>query len=115
MKLYNADKFVTEKTLQLGGKTFDVSLVPDRISVVIFQNAKDFDSFSKGQITEENFETVIKLITLMLKRSDDSIDEKWVENNLDVRQMQEIVDFLFNEISEDDEKNKGKKKSLKGT
>lgn len=98
MQVFDADKFVGSegRTFNLGGKTFDVSIIPARINLFLYTNQEKINKVLDPQkMDDEAFGFLLDLILMFLKRTDKTITREFIEDNLDARQMGAAFLFLI--------------------
>lgn len=98
MRTFNADKYLEEgKTFTLGGRTFEVPIIPSIVTGIIAKNAKAYERFVKGEMEEGDFDVALKIIAAVLNQRldiNDRVTAEWVGNHLDVRLSREAIIFL---------------------
>lgn len=120
MRTFDADKYLEEgKTFKLGGRVFEVPIIPSIITDIIARNAEAYKRFSKGkmdEMEEGDFEVALKIIAASLNQRldvNDRVTAWWVGNYLDMRSVRDAINYLIG--SEEPEKKSPEDEAEEGT
>ena len=107
MKVLDLDKFVPEpKSLKLGGREFDITLIPFEITLRMYEILPVMEKMEKAQtISVEDYNRIFTVIYEALKFSDAELDEKWLRKQINSKRFNELVPFIFSAIFDDGKKN----------
>lgn len=100
MMFFDADKFTQEgKKFKLGGRVFEVPIVPALTSLVISQNAATWKFGAHDETAESRAVTMQIIATILNQRVDanDRVTPEWVDQHLDMRSISGAVEYLFSE------------------
>jgi hypothetical protein len=101
MRSFDADKFFEEgKSITLGGRVFEVPIIPAITSLVISQNAAAYGRFGTPDEDEESRAVAMKVLATILNQrvpENDRVSPEWIEQRLDMRSMTAMIVFLFAE------------------
>ena len=120
MRTFDADRYLEEgKTFKLGGRVFEVPIIPSIVTDIITRNAKAYERFVKGEMEEGDFEIALKIIAAVLNQRldnpNDRVTAEWVGNHLDIRAAQSAINYLAGEPekkSPEDEAEEGSSDSM---
>lgn len=124
MRTFDADRYLEEgKTFTLGGRIFEVPIVPSIVTGIIAKNAKAYERFVKGEMEEGDFEVALKIIAAVLNQRldvNDRVTSDWVGNHLDVRSTRDAINYLTGadepeKKSPEDEAEEGKSDSMRSS
>jgi len=104
-----------KRTVKVKNKEIDISIIPFKVTVKMMKHAADFQKL--GEMAEDgslddseegtmatHLETMFDITRDILKNSDDSIDDKWIDRNLSGKQVimliNKIMGFVFEEFGE---------------
>lgn len=99
MRTFDADKYLEEgKTFKLGGRIFEVPIIPALTSKVIAENAAAYKRFGTAEEDDESRLVVMKVIASILNQRvpvNERVSAEWVEQHLDMRVIMDMMAFLF--------------------
>lgn len=100
MKVLDLDKFIPEQSkIHLGGKEFDITLVPLGVTLQAYEVIPVMSKIEKSEsITDEDLEKLMSVIYKVLKVSDESITLEWLTRHIDFTRFNEIMPFIFDAI-----------------
>jgi hypothetical protein len=102
-----------EKILTLGGKKFDITIVPARISFNIYEMIPMIERLEKGEMSEEDYDKFFNVMFRVLSHADKSITKEWLESKLNLQRFEQVVTFIFGAIFGTSKKNGEGEDSLK--
>lgn len=96
MEIFDADKLVGEpRILKLGGKEFNVTVIPARTSVLAFVNRDVLDRFNSGNCTIEDYDTFLSILISALKPSYPEITMEWLDGKLTAQNFNDIMLYIM--------------------
>jgi len=93
-----------KRVFKIADKEIDVTIVPFEIMLDIAENLEMFQALSKKDLKGSEVKTALKLlydITIKVcKNADSKIDEKWLNQQIDVVQMFSLMAFVIKPLFE---------------
>lgn len=115
---FDADKYyVEDKKLTLGGRTFNIPIVPAATSLIIAKNSKEYAKFGTTDEDTKSRQIAFEIIASVLNQripQGQRVSSKWVEDHLDMRMMNELIMYIFEEREEEKEEKKSSQGSEGG-
>lgn len=102
MLVLDLDTFVAEpRTLKLGGKDFDLSIIPFEYSLRMYDLIPVVEKLDKSErLAPEEYAQLIDLFALIL-----GVDRVWLNKQINATRFTEITSFIFRAMYEDGKKN----------
>lgn len=109
MQVLDFDDFIQEqKIIKLGGKEFDVTMIPFDVALRFNEAMPILNLISEGEgITEDQKEQLLKLIFLVFQLSDPELDYGWFRKQVTFNKFFKIVQTLTESMFDE-----GKKKEV---
>lgn len=94
------------KKIKLGGKEFDLSFIPFEVSLRIYSLIPEMEKMQEGRsITVEDYDKILAVILEVLRISDESVDEKWLRRQINLKRFNPLLTFIFSAVFDEGKKN----------
>jgi len=106
--MFDADKYYDpEKRVKLGGRVFEVPIIPAITSFIINRNRDAYGRFGTKDEDEESrriaFEVIASILNQRVSKGK-TIDADWVGNHLDMRVMNDFLNVIFGGTDQEEKK-----------
>jgi hypothetical protein len=105
-QVLDLDKFLPEeKILKLGGKEFNLTLIPAELTLRFYDLIPIMERLEKDKtINNNDYDIILKLIFDILKLSNE-IDFDWLKKQLNIERFNRIITYIFNALFDTSKKN----------